>query len=95
MRWRKSWLSTARMECMAKVIDVSGAVDQAKMHACNCKNVADMSFHNFTSDKLPARLCVPLQKFILDQLCTEIKIMANFQLASAYVGLGQYVPRLI
>ena len=51
MRWRKSWLSIARMECMAKVIDGSGAVGQAKMHACNGKNIAD---HNFTIDKLPS-----------------------------------------
>ena len=46
--WRKSWLSTARMECMTKVIDGSGDVDQARMHVCNAKNSAD---HNFTSDK--------------------------------------------
>ena len=59
MRWRKSWLSTARVECMAKVIDGSGAVDQAKIHACNGKNVADTSFHNITIDKLPSKAVCP------------------------------------
>ena len=59
VRWRKSWLSTARMECMAKVIDGSGAVDLAKMHACNGKNIADLSFLNFTIDKLPSKAACP------------------------------------
>merc|ERR1712136_100352 len=53
VRWRKSWLAAARMECMAKAIDGSGAVDQAKMHACNGKNITDMSFLNFTIEKPP------------------------------------------
>ena len=44
---------------MAKVIDGSGTVDQPKMHACNGKNVADMSFHNFTSDTLPSKAVCP------------------------------------
>ena len=38
---------------MAKAIDGSGAVDQAKMHACNGKNITDMSFLNFTIEKPP------------------------------------------
>ena len=41
------------MECMAKAIDGSGAVDQAKMHACN--------------GKVARQGCVsPLQRFNLD-----------------------------
>ena len=44
---------------MAKVIDGSGAVDQAKMHACNGKNIADMSFLNFTIDKPPSKAVCP------------------------------------
>ena len=43
VRWRKSWLAIARMECKAKTIDGSGAVDQAKID----KNITDMSFLNF------------------------------------------------
>ena len=59
MRWRKSWLSTARMKCMAKVIDGSGAVDQAKMYACSGKIIADVSFHNITIDKLQSKAVCP------------------------------------
>ena len=59
MRWRKSWLSTARMERIAKVIDGSGAVVQAKMHACSGKNIADMYFLNFTIDKPPSKAGCP------------------------------------
>ena len=97
VRWRKSWLAVARMECMAKTIDGSGAVDQANMHTSNDKNITDMSFLNLTIEKPPARLCVPLQKFILDRHCTEKKSMANFRLASACVSprfaLCYYIPR--
>ena len=59
VRWRKSWLAAARMECMAKAIDGSGAVDQAKMHACNGKNITDMSFLNFTIEKPPSKAGCP------------------------------------
>merc|ERR1719480_87012 len=59
VRWRKSWLAAARMECMAKAIDGSGAVDQAKMHACNGQNITDMSFLNFTIDKPPSKVVCP------------------------------------
>merc|ERR1712136_694999 len=61
VRWRKSWLSAARMKCMAKAIDGSGAVDQAKMHACNGKK----SMANFrlalacVSPRLALCHCVP------------------------------------
>ena len=41
---------------MAKVIDCSGAVDQAKMHACNGKNIGDI---NFTIDKPPSKAACP------------------------------------
>ena len=34
-------------------------VDQAKIHACNGKNIADMSFLNFTIDKLPSKAVCP------------------------------------
>ena len=44
---------------MAKVIDGSGAVDQAKMHAWNGKNIADMSFLNFAIDKPPSKAVCP------------------------------------
>ena len=59
VRWRKSWLAVARMECMAKTIDGSGAVDQAKMHACNDKNITDMSFLNITIEKPPSKAVCP------------------------------------
>ena len=75
---------------MEKVIDGSGAVDQAKMHACNVNNIID---------KLPSKAVCPTPGFFLDQFCKEKKSMANFRLASVYVrprfALGQYVPRLI
>ena len=44
---------------MAKAIDGSGAVDQAKMHAFNGKNITDMSFLNFTTDKPPSKAVCP------------------------------------
>ena len=59
VRWRKSWLAVARMECMAKTIDGSGAVDQSKMHAGNDKNITDMSFLNFTTEKPPSKAARP------------------------------------
>ena len=47
VRWGKCWLSAATMACMEKAIDGSGAVDQAKMHACSGNNIIDLSFLNF------------------------------------------------
>ena len=71
VRWQKSWLAAARMECMAKAIDGSGAVDQAKMHACNGKNITDMSFFNFTIEKPPTMDVCPTPEIYPGSLYRE------------------------
>jgi len=43
----------------SKAIDGFGAVNHAKMHVCDGKNITDMSFLNFTIDKPPSKAVCP------------------------------------
>ena len=47
------------MACMEKAIDGSGAVDQAKMHACSGNNIIDLSFLNFSMPAPVAEYIAP------------------------------------
>jgi len=62
VRWRKSWLAAARMECMAKAIGPSGSVDQDKMHACNAANITNMSFIKIVVEQPPSKAVCPTPK---------------------------------
>ena len=53
--------------------EATTAVDLAKMHACNGMNITNMPSTILPLTRRSARLCVPLQKFILVRLCTEKK----------------------
>ena len=52
-------LAASSMECMAKVIDPSGSVDQTKWHACNAANIINMSFVKFLVDHPPSKTVCP------------------------------------
>jgi len=63
-RWKKSWLAASRMECMAKAMNPTGSVDEAKMHACEGGNITNMSFIKVVIPQPPAKVeCTPPEVF--------------------------------
>jgi len=58
-RWRKSWVSAARMDCMADAMDSSGTADQAKMSACDGDNITNITFLKIDIQQSPNKTVCP------------------------------------